>query len=613
MNLPHGRSFGATIEDGGVRFRVWTAAQGVELEVEGDPRSPFRNFDLRPDGIREIFVPGLGAGCRYGYRLNGEGPFPDLASQYQPESVHALSEVIDPAFAWTDADFQPPSWSETVFYELHCGTFTPEGTFRAAAERLPYLRELGVTAVQMMPVADCPGLWNWGYDGVCLYAPNRNYGRPEDLRFFINKAHELGLAVYLDVVYNHFGPDGAYHRLYHPEFFAADVQTPWGDGLNFHGPGSANTRAFFVENGLYWLHEYHADGFRLDATHAIVDTGEYHFLAQYAAAIHRAAEATGRPCRVIAEDARNLIHLLQPPEAGGYGLDGVWADDFHHQVRHALAGDIHGYYADFEGTPADIARTLRNGWFFDGQMSKYHGHPRGTPTGDMDRRKFVICIQNHDQIGNRARGERLHHQVSPEAFRAASTLLLLAPESPMLFMGQEWASSSPFQFFTDHHPGLGRLVSEGRVREFAHFPEFADPASRATIPDPQAESTYRHCVLRWAELTEPGPWAMLAWYRALLALRREIVREPRKCTISDRDGWVLIEWRGLADTILAAVRLTAADGLYGLHGAAELRLTSEDPGFAVDSAPPRWDAAASAFELQRPGAAIFTIPEGGLE
>lgn len=583
MSEATGLRFGAIVRDGGVLFQVWTQSSDVELILEARP--PITDFHLRDDGVREVFVAGLRAGARYGYKLDGAGPFPDPASRFQPDGVHALSEVIDPAFAWSDHFFEAPPWKESVIYELHCGTFTPTGTFRAAMEKLPLLKNLGVSAIELMPIADFPGRWNWGYDGVSLYAPSRNYGRPEDLRAFVNHAHELGLAVYLDVVYNHFGPDGAYHRLFHPDFYAPDVQTPWGEGLNYKGP----VRQFFIENALYWIAEYHIDGFRLDATHAIEDESDPHFLAEF-------TEAVDSRAVVIAEDSRNLASLLRSD-----GLDAVWADDFHHQVRRALAGDRAGYYSDYDGSPASIARTLRNGWFYEGQHSQYRGHSRGTPTEDLERNRFVICIQNHDQIGNRAHGERLNHQVSAESYRAASGLLLLAPETPLLFMGQEWAASSPFQYFTDHHEQLGQLVTEGRRREFSDFPDFA----RAAIPDPQAESTFFRSQLKWMEREQPVHAEMLRWYTRLIELRKRILLEERDWKIREENGIIIIEWRAADSVIAVAVALSGRGRIAFPESEMRILFSSEDPEFTDEQQPPLLDRETHWLEFQRAGCAAL--------
>lgn len=604
MSEFNGCHFGAIVRDNGVLFQVWSEADHIELIVDGGPAVVPRP-GLWADGLREAFVPGVGAGTRYGYRIDGQGPFPDPASRFQPDGVHGLSEVIDPAFPWTDGEFTPRPWNEAVLYELHCGTFTPAGTFAAAAEKLPALLQLGVTAIELMPLADCPGRRNWGYDGVSLYAPNRNYGRPRDLRALVNLAHELGLAVYLDVVYNHFGPDGAYHRLFHPGFYSRHEGTPWGDGLNFDARHSATTRAFFIENALHWFEEYHIDGFRLDATHAIHDRSAVHFLAEMTATLHQRASDLGRQVQVIAEDARNLAILVHTPEEGGYGLDAVWADDFHHQVRRALAGDNAGYYADYDGKPANIARTLSKGWFYEGQHSVYHNAPRGTPTDTLGRGRFIICIQNHDQIGNRARGERLHHQIPAHNYRAASALLLLAPETPLLFMGQEWAASSPFQFFTDHNAQLGPLVSEGRRREFAHFPEFSDEAARVAIPDPQAEETFLRSKLRWDERTAPAHQAVLRWYQRLIALRREIRSRSMQCTIRENSGLILLEWQDQLETFIVAVSLQTGGAWNATPARGRLIVTSEDSEFVTDhvTRPRLRDDGLLVFE--RAGCAVF--------
>lgn len=531
---------GATVEETGVRFRLWAKSEAVRLVLNGERvELPWVEGS---DGIRELFVQGLGAGARYGYEIDGQGPFPDMAARFQPEGVHGLSEVVDAAFVWNDAEFALPAWRETVLYELHVGTFSEEGTWKGAAAKLGYLRELGVNAVEVMPVASFPGRWNWGYDGVGLYAPSANYGRPEEFRAFVNEAHRLGLAVYLDVVYNHLGPDGAYHRLFHPGFYQAGTHTPWGEALRYEGVA----REFWLESALHWVREYHVDGFRLDATHAIQDEEERHFVAELTARAKTAAQALGRQCRVVAEDERNEIALLRNEAQKGWGLDAVWADDLHHQMRRGLAGDRDGYYSDYRGTAHDVVETLENGWYYRGQHSKFHGRARGSSTAGVDRDRFVICLQNHDQVGNRARGERLHHQVGAAEYVAASALLLLAPETPLLFMGQEWAASSPFLYFTDHNAELGRLVSEGRRREFAHFAEFASDEGRQRIPDPQAEETFAASKLRWEERGEGEHRWVLDWYRKLLAVRSAVRRG--ECKVEGMGGGVLLTWSGATST-----------------------------------------------------------------
>jgi maltooligosyltrehalose trehalohydrolase len=445
---------------------VW-APEATSLDVIFEPPGPpAAKLERFPDGTFGGLVPGVAAGARYRYRLDGGNLFPDPASRFQPEGVHGPSEVIDPStFSWTDDGWGGVARSDLVLYEVHVGRFTPEGTFAATARRLPYLAELGVTAIELMPVADFPGARNWGYDGVDLFAPARCYGTPDVLRRLVDTAHHLGLAVFLDVVYNHLGPEGNYLGTFSRYYFSDKHKSPWGQGLNFDGPKSSMVRQFFIENALHWVHEYHVDGLRLDATHAISDEDPRHFVAQLTA---RVRESAGRPVYVIAEDHRNLAHMVRPEGEGGWGLDGVWADDFHHKVRVALAGDNEGYYRDYTGSMPNLARTLNRGWHFTGQYSAYLHEHRGTDPTGIPPRRFVFCIQNHDQIGNRALGDRLHHQIELSAYRAATVLLLCAPATPLLFMGQEWAATAPFLYFTDH-PERWSTRAEDRWRPSKNY------------------------------------------------------------------------------------------------------------------------------------------------
>ncbi len=560
--------YGALFSREATTFRVWaTPKKQVDLVLEGEifemPAVPGRE-------VRERRIDNVRAGARYGYRIDGQGPYPDVASRWQPDGVHGLSAVVDPGgFAWEDGGFAAPSLEHLVLYELHLGTFTEEGTFRAAAERLPYLQALGATAVELMPLADFPGRWNWGYDGVSLYAPARCYGTPDDFRHFVNEAHRQGLAVVLDVVYNHFGPEGAYHRLYTPLYFSDRHHTPWGEGLNFDGECSTHARAFFLDNALHWLREYHIDGFRLDAVHAMKDDGPRHILAELAAEVKRVSPRA----LVIAEDNRNERQLLLGPDAGGYGLDAVWADDLHHHMRRALAGDNDGYFAGYDGRLESIAATLRQGWFYQGQHYPYWGGPRGTSSEGLALARMVVCLQNHDQVGNRALGERLHHQIAEDRWLAASTILLLAPETPLLFMGQEWAASSPFLYFTDHPPELGRLVTEGRRKEFARFRAFSDEASRARIPDPQEEATFLSSKLHWQEQTHGAHARTLQWYRQLLGLRRRIVHQGLPFSCAARDSTLTMFW---GEDLEARVRLDGGRITPGAQGHAVLACGSAE-------------------------------------
>ncbi|MDR7483129.1 MAG: malto-oligosyltrehalose trehalohydrolase [Armatimonadota bacterium] len=502
---------GAHPVPGGVRFAVWApAATRVEviLEPDGDAHPLHRR-----GGWFEGVVAGVAPGALYRYRLDGGSTYPDPASRFQPHGVHGPSEVIEPgAYRWADGGWQGVAQERLVFYELHVGAFSPEGTFAGLRRRLPYLRDLGVTAVELMPVADFPGRWNWGYDGAALFAPAAAYGRPDDLRALVDEAHRLGLAVFLDVVCNHLGPDGAYAPAFDPRFFSRTHRTPWGPAINFDGEGADGVRAFFIDSALHWLAEYHLDGLRLDATHAIVDESPTHFLLE----LRRAVAALPGPRRyLIAEDHRNLARLVRPAQDGGYELDGVWSDDYHHQVRRLLAGDTDGYFADFAPSWRDLATIVRQGWLFTGQYSSYFGAPRGTSPDGVPLCRFVHFLQNHDQVGNRPQGERLTATVAPAVYRAASALLLLGPALPLLFMGQEWAASTPFCFFTDHAPPLGELVREGRRREFRRFAGFA-----GAIPDPQDPQTFARSRLDWTEPARAPHRRVLQLYRDLLALRQ---------------------------------------------------------------------------------------------
>jgi maltooligosyltrehalose trehalohydrolase len=600
-----GASLGAGCDASGTRFRVWAPTRPrVEVVLE----SGTHRLTRAADGTFVGVVAGAHAGNRYRYRLDGEGPYPDPASRFQPDGVHGASEIVDASrFEWSDAGWRGVALEDLVLYELHVGTFTPSGTFAGVIERLPYLRDFGVTAIELMPVADFPGARNWGYDGVALFAPARCYGRPDDLRRLVDAAHQLELGVILDVVYNHLGPDGNYLGCFSPYYFSKRHQTPWGDAVNLDDAHSDMVRAFLVENALHWVHEYHVDGLRLDATHALIDHSPRHFLAELTSRVR--ASAGGRNVLLIAEDHRNLSHMVRPEADGGWGLDAVWADDFHHQVRRALAGDHEGYYADYSGSIRDLATTLRGGWFFTGQYSAYLGSPRGTDPSGVAPQRFVICVQNHDQVGNRAFGERLHQEIDLAAYRAATVLLLCAPETPLLFMGQEWAASSPFLFFTDHNPELGKLVTAGRRREFQSFSAFADPAVRERIPDPQAAATFERSRLRWAEnATEPHA-AMLRLYQALLTLRRA---EP-----AFRDGWNSFEAVAVDDAAII-LRRGALVAVVQLHGAGEVRLdeppgcveqvlSTEDSRFACDPQPLRVELRNSAVALHftRPGAVVL--------
>jgi maltooligosyltrehalose trehalohydrolase len=611
---PAHRALGATCEAGGVRFRVWAPERRtVEVRVETAGREATHPLTKDAEGFFGGLVSGLGAGDLYRFRLDGDGPYPDPASRFQPEGVHGPSEVIDPsAFAWKDGGWHGVPLEDLAIYEIHVGTFSPAGTFDGVAERLPHLVDLGVTALELMPLADFPGSRNWGYDGASLFAPARCYGRPDELRRLVDEAHRLGLGVLLDVVYNHFGPDGAYWGLFSPHYLSKVHETPWGAALNLDGPSSGPVRDLFVENAVRWLREYHLDGLRLDATHALVDDSPRHLLAELQ---DRVRVVVDRPVLLIAEDHRNLASMVRPEAEGGWGLDAVWADDFHHEVRRCLAGDNEGYYRDFSGTVADIATTVRDGWFFKGQRSEHFGGPRGTDPAGLPPRRVVFFLQYHDQVGNRAFGERLHHQVDPAAFRAATVLLLCAPQTPLLFMGQEWAAPEPFLFFTDHEPGLGRLVTEGRRREFRGFAAFSDAAQRERIPDPQALSTFERSRLDWSRRDEEPHASTLRLHKALLRLRREepLLRDaPGRSVHVDGvdEGSLVIEYGAGGRALLVVVRLRGTGAVRATGGRDrgwQAVLTTEDAGFAPGAQPPSIEREGNGLVLgfSRPGAVVL--------
>jgi maltooligosyltrehalose trehalohydrolase len=566
-------------------------------------------------------MPEVRSGDRYRYRVDGKGPYPDPASRFQPGGIHGPSEVVYPNdFPWSDSSWRGISLDDTVIYELHVGTFTRDGSFAGIIDRLPRLAELGVTALELMPVADFPGGRNWGYDGVSLFAPARCYGQPDDLRRLVDTAHRLQLAVLLDVVYNHLGPDGNYLNVYSPFYFSMRRPTAWGAGPDLDGEHSAMVRGFFIENALHWIHEYHLDGLRLDATHALRDDGQRHFLAELSARVH--GSVAGRQVLVIAEDHRNLASMLKPESAGGWGLDAVWADDFHHQVHRHLAGDCDGYYRDFTGSTRDLATTIRQGWFYCGQRSVHRNEPRGTDPGDIPPRQLVWCLQNHDQIGNRALGERLHHQIDLAAYRAATALLLCSPATPLLFMGQEWAASTPFLFFTDHHRQLGSRVTEGRRQEFKSFTAFSDPQARERIPNPQAEETFLASKLIWSEADQEPFAAMRRFYQALLHLRRTETalrngeRKSYAAAACGESAILLVRTApsGSAVLLLVQLRETSIVNVSGSDAEPIARgrhwqtvLTTEDPLFCPDPCPPQIDLSGSdpVVRFLRPSAVIL--------
>jgi len=496
-----------------MKFQVWSPlAKSIELVLEHGALEMARDAH----NWWSVEAADVTAGAKYQFRVDGSGPFPDPRSPWQPHGVHGPSVVLDhSSFHWENEGFIAKPLAEAVIYELHVGTFTSEGTYAAAADRLGYLRDLGVTHVELMPLASFPGARGWGYDGVALYAPHPAYGTPDELKAFIQHAHGLGLAVLLDVVYNHLGPDGNYLGVFGP-YFTSRFKTPWGDAMNFDDAHSDEVRTFFIENALMWLRDYHFDGLRLDAVHAIIDENATHFLEQLAARVAELSAVSGRPLVLIAESDLNNPRLVHSPARGGYGLDAHWEDDFHHAIHSFFTGERGGYYADF-GSLGDVAKTLEQGYVLDGQYSAFRKRTHGRPPLDIAPHQLVVCAQNHDQIGNRALGERLSQLVDASALQAISALVLLGPFTPMLFQGEEWGARTPFLFFTDHHDELGRAVTEGRQREFAAF-----AWEGVEVPDPQAPETFLRSKLRWEEIDDPACREMLEWHRSLIALRRTI-------------------------------------------------------------------------------------------
>ena len=464
-------------------------------------------------------MPGAGVGTRYSYLLDDDRQsYPDPASRYQPDGPHRASSVVDPAaYAWQDGDWRGLPLEGQIVYELHIGTFTPEGTYRAAQLKLPQLAELGITIVELMPVAEFDGQFGWGYDGVDLFAPTRLYGTPDDLRRFVDEAHRLRLGVMLDVVYNHFGPAGNYLSQFSAEYTAKRHHTDWGEGINFDAAHCGPVREFFLANAGYWIDEFHIDGLRLDAVHAIVDDSADHILAAIGRKVRESA--SGRQTLVIAENELQDPRLLRPLEQGGYGLDAAWNDDFHHAARVAMTGHAEYYYADYQGTPQEFISAIQWGYLYQGQWNARQQRPRGGPGFGLDGKQFVVFLQNHDQVGNSTHGQRGQELTSPDRFRAMTALLLLAPGTPLLFQGQEFGTTAPFLFFADHQTDLAKLVREGRHESLRSFPSLAGPDAADVLADPGNRRTFERSKLDWAERERNAP--TLALHRDLLRLRRE--------------------------------------------------------------------------------------------
>jgi malto-oligosyltrehalose trehalohydrolase len=540
--------FGAERQaDGAVQFQLWApAAHRVDLELlDGEGGMTRHNMWAVGDGWRRTTVATVAKDARYRFRIEDRLNVPDPASRFNPQDVHGASAVVDPeSFEWPDGEWRGRPWEEAVVYELHIGAFTPEGTFRVAAEKLDYLAALGITAVQIMPVAEFPGQRNWGYDGVLPFAPDASYGSPEDLKTLVSAAHARGLMVILDVVYNHFGPEGNYLHAYAPQFFTARHHTPWGDAIDF---SVRTVREFFIHNALYWLEEFHFDGLRLDAVHAILDDSRPHILEQLARAV-RSGPGRDRQVHIILENDCNQARYLRRDRESGTPIhaDAQWNDDFHHAAHVLTTGERDGYYRDYADRPLwHLGRTLAEGFGYQGEPSIHRGGvPRGEPSAELPSTAFIDFVQSHDQVGNRARGERLGQLAPAPALKLTIHCLLLAPATPMLFMGEEFNASTPFLYFCDFGPELAQKVSEGRKSEFAAFERFG----ATKIPEPNAEKTFSASKLRWAESGGAGHREWVDLYRRLLELRRKHIvphlarmkRGGRFALFDDRA--VALEW-----------------------------------------------------------------------
>ncbi len=524
---------------------VWAPeAEEVLLDCAG-ARTPMTRQN---GGWWRLESAALAHGVDYAFLVGGDGPFPDPRSPWQPDGVHGPSRWGDhKTFEWRDQGWRAPPLAAAVIVEIHVGTFPPAGTFEAVIDRLDHLVELGVTHLELMPVQEFPGDRGWGYDGVNLFAPHHAYGGPDGLKRLVDACHRRGLAVLLDVVYNHLGPDGNYLGQFGP-YFTDAYSTPWGEAVNLDRAHSDEVRRYFIDNALMWLRDYHFDGLRIDAVHAIIDTSAVHLLEALSAEVRKLESRTGRPCVLIAESDLNDPRLIRPVEIGGYGLDAQWNEDFHHALHALLTGESNGYYADF-GTLEHLAKVLTRGFAYDGVYSRYRRRAHGRPATDVPGRRFVGCLQNHDQVGNRATGERSSHLMSPALLKVGAALVLTAPFVPMLFQGEEWGTSSPFLYFTDHRdPDLAEAVRTGRREEFSAFGW--DPSS---IPDPQAEDTFLRSRLDWDEQTRDPHTGILDWHRALIRLRRShpafaqdrldrlrvTIDEDRHCFTVFRSGMVV--------------------------------------------------------------------------
>ena len=513
FSFPWWYPVGGQLQEGGAAFRVWANKhQDVLVRINNNNE---HRLSAEADGFFSGFVPNVRAGDIYKFVLGEQGSFPDPASRFQPEGPHGPSQIVDPTkFSWTDHGWPGVRMARQIIYELHIGTFTREGTWCSAIAQISELAALGITAIEVMPVTDYSGTFGWGYDGVDLYAPTRNYGSPDDFRAFVDAAHSLGIAVLLDVVYNHVGPDGNYLAMFSGDYFTPEYSTEWGEAINFHGKNSEPVRQFYAANAAYWIKEFHLDGLRLDATHSIYDTSKDHILAQVTRAARRAAEP--RSIVVVAENDLQPTKLIRPETAGGYGLDGLWNDDFHHSLTVATTGLREAYYTDYLGTSQEILSCLKYGFLYQGQRHIWHKKRRGSSTLGTDPAAMVTYLQNHDQIAHSGRGLRLHELTSYGRYKAVTAVCLLGPGTPMLFQGQEFAASAPFLFFADHEPKLAELVRKGRAEFLKQWRSLS--TGELKFDDPCSRATFEKCKLDFSEREKHAE--VYALHRDLLKLRK---------------------------------------------------------------------------------------------
>lgn len=527
---------GAEVCREGTHFRVWAPERRkVEVLIEPDTAYPLRR---EADGYHSGLVQAAEAGTRYRLRLDGDPSLtcPDPASRFQPDGPHGPSQVVDPKFAWGDRGWKGVAADARVIYEMHIGTFTKEGTWKAAAAQLKELASLGITLIEVMPVADFPGRFGWGYDGVDLFAPTWLYGHPEDFRSFVDTAHAHGVGVLLDVVYNHLGPDGNYLKSFSPHYFSERYKTDWGEAINFDGDDSGPVREFYRVNAAYWIEEFHLDGLRFDATQNIYDQGSPHILEELVRDARK--RARGRELFMISENEPQDVRLLRPPARGGFGMDAVWNDDFHHSAVVALTGHNEAYYTDYLGRAQEFVSAAKYGFLYQGQWYSWQKQRRGTSTRGVPQGAFITFIENHDQVANSARGKRMHQIAGAGKLRALTTLLLLGPGTPMLFQGQEFASSSRFRFFSDHKPEIAKLVHRGRVKFLSQFRSLRGAKAQELLADPGNPWTFESCKLDFSERERHRDWYAL--HRDLLRLRRsnDLLKSP---TLDGFDGAVLSE------------------------------------------------------------------------